>query len=293
MVDGQTCGWCGASLDGPLVGERLRRCERCGVLSTDPAPSVAELDQAYTGWYRPAGGRFSGPLEPLLRRLRGRLASRIDRIASPGPVLDIGSGEGWLLEALGRRGRDGQGSERNPGSDRLELPPRPPQGWAAIVLWHSLEHLREPGRLLAELPALLSADGVVVVAMPNPASVQARVFGPRWFALDLPRHLIHVPAPALLRALREAGLRPARTSGLRGGQSVFGWLQGMLGALPGSPDLYDAIRTPPAQRRRRGGPARAATLLGAALLLPVASGAAVAEAAIGRGGSIYVEARRV
>ena len=93
--------------------------------------------------------------------------------------------------------------------------------------------------------------------MPNPDSLQARAFGDRWLHLDLPLHLVHVPAPALLARLRALGLRVERVSYLRGGQVVFGWLHGIVGLLPGHPDLYDAIRRPEARRRPLLGPAGA------------------------------------
>ena len=35
----------------------------------------------------------------------------------------------------------------------------------------------------------------------------------------------------------------------RGGQALFGWLHGLVGSLPGRPDLYDAIRRPEARSR--------------------------------------------
>jgi hypothetical protein len=139
---------------------------------------------------------------------------------------------------------------------------------------------------------MLSRGGVLVLALPNAASLQARTFGPRWLAIDAPRHLVHVPGRALVARLEAAGLRIERTSHVRGGQAVFGWLHGFVGRLPGSPSLWDAIRRPES-RNQPLGPGRRALALGAAtLLFPVAALCAGVEAALGRGGSIYVEARR-
>ena len=133
---------------------------------------------------------------------------------------------------------------------------------------------------------------MIVVAMPNAASLQASVFGDRWLALDLPRHLVHVPARALRDRLTGLGLRIERTSQLRGGQAVFGWLHGLVGALPGHPDLYDAIRRPAARSAPMTPGRRALALAAAVVLLPGAAAATLVEAALGRGGSAYVEARR-
>jgi SAM-dependent methyltransferase len=288
------CAWCGASLeDGRRLGGRIQ-CATCSVATTFPWPDDEELERAYGDWYRPSSGRFSGPGDRVLRRTRGLLAARLDRLSPPGTILDVGSGDGALLDALHAQGREALGIERHSTRpdvivaelDELE------GGFAAIVLWHALEHLRAPGAALAQAAELLVPGGVLVVAVPNADSLQARAFGDRWLALDLPRHLVHVPARALLARLTELGLTVERVSHLRGGQVVFGWMHGLVGLLPGHPDLYDAIRRPAAQRTRRGGLRRLATLAAGAVALPLALVLAGLEAASGRGGSVYVEARK-
>lgn len=104
--------------------------------------------------------------------------------------------------------------------------------------------------------------------VPNSDSVQARAFGDHWLALDLPRHLVHLPARTLLRRLEDLRLRVTRTSYLPGGQGAFGWLHGFVGWLPGAPDLYDAIRRPEARREPLSRGRRAYALGAAAALTP-------------------------
>lgn len=270
-------------------------CAGCGVATTDPWPSDAELDRAYGDWYRPGSGRFSGLGDAVLRRTRGRLAGRLDDIAPPGPVLDVGAGDGALLDALHAVGRQAEGLERHSArSDVREAEVSQVDGtYAGVVLWHALEHLREPGEAIGHAARLLGPEGVLVIAVPNAASLQAAAFGDRWLALDLPRHLVHIPAAALEERVRAAGLRVERVSHLRGGQAAFGWLHGLVGRLPGGLDLYDAIRRPEARAAPMTGRARALALAAATALLPVAVALGLAEAAIGRGGSVYLEARRV
>jgi hypothetical protein len=165
--------------------------------------------------------------------------------------------------------------------------------WAAVVFWHSLEHLPEPGAAVDSLAALLVPGGVAIVVVPNSASLQARLFGDRWLALDLPRHLVHLTAAALLDKLGAAGLQIERVSYLRGGQVVFGWLHGLVGLLPGHPSLYDAIRRPRARSQPMRPSQRLLALGAAVLLVAPAAIASLVEAALGRGGTVYVEARRV
>ena len=290
------CAWCHAELsERASRAGGLVRCERCGAATTDPWPSEATLRAAYEGWYRPAEGRFAGPGDSILRRSRGALARRLDEIAPAGPVLDVGAGDGTLLDALRAQGREAVGLElvsTRPDIEAADIADVDRRGFAAIVFWHSLEHLPRPSEALARAAELLAPGGVLVIAAPNSDSLQARLFKERWLALDLPRHLVHLPAKALTARLGELGLRVTRTSHLRGGQVVFGWLHGLVGTLPTHPDLYDAIRRPRARRASITRTRRAATLTAAAALAPFALAGAAVEAAARRGGSIYVEATR-
>jgi SAM-dependent methyltransferase len=225
----------------------------------------------------------------------------LDRLAPPGPILDVGCGECALLEALIARGRVAVGIEQGDQAARVRLDVRPIEivdfdervgEWAAVVFWHSLEHLREPRAALRRARSLLAPSGLLIIALPNRASWQARCLGDRWLALDLPRHLVHLPAGALLDAVRECGLQIERVSYWRAGQVVFGWLDGLVSMLPGRLSLYDAIRQAPARATATSRSRRAGTLVAGAALAPVAAGLAAAEVAARAGGSVYVEARR-
>lgn len=96
----------------------------------------------------------------------------------------------------------------------------------AIVLWHVIEHLRDPLRVLGSAAQALSPGGILVVAAPNPEAWQFGVLGPRWPHLDAPRHVSLVPAPTLRRELQKLGLRPLWTTCLDPGSrswNRFAW----------------------------------------------------------------------
>ncbi len=290
------CVWCGSPLD--RRARRLRgrtQCLDCGTATTDPWPSEQELERAYGSWYRPdSGRRFAFIGDPLLRRTRGSLAGRLDRIAPPGPMLDVGAGDGVLIDALARRGRAAIGLERNPKRPDLRDDPldRVEGEWAAVVFWHSLEHLPSPGQAIREAARLLRRGGVVVIAVPNTDSLQARAFGDRWLHLDLPRHLVHLCERALLTRLAACDFEVERVSQVRAGQTVIGWLDGLVGTLPGAPSLYQALRRSEARRGPLAAGRRAATLAAGAVLFPLALGCAAVEVGLRRSGTVYVEARR-
>ncbi|HEY5317474.1 MAG TPA: class I SAM-dependent methyltransferase, partial [Solirubrobacteraceae bacterium] len=173
------CAWCGKPARQGTAA-RLALCAACGAASTYPTPDDAELAAAYAGWYRPAGGRFAVGGDLVLRRSRATLARRLDSQAPPGPVLDVGCGDGVLLDALTARGRSAVGLERvstRPDVRAMEMTDFDERAgeWAAIVFWHSLEHLRAPAAALDHATELLAPGGLLVVAIPNFESWQARV----------------------------------------------------------------------------------------------------------------------
>jgi len=291
------CAWCGHHFDG---GDEYRpgriKCARCGVGTTSPWPSDEQLGAAYAVWYRPQGGRFSGLGDKILARTRSTLASKLDRVLPAGPVLDVGAGDGTLVGAFRSRGREAVGVDPyyqgdSPYIRAVELEEMT-GSWSAVVFWHSLEHVRRPVRSLRHAASLVAPGGMLVVAVPNAASIQARLFSDQWLALDLPRHLVHITPHALLSQLEDLGFTIERVSYLRGGQVLFGWLHGLVRQLPGHPDLYDAIRRSEAQQEAQSPVRRLYALTAGVVALPVGLIGTAIELATKSGGSIYVQARR-
>jgi SAM-dependent methyltransferase len=213
-----------------------------------------------------------------------------------GPVLDVGAGDGTLVGAFRKHGREAVGVDpyyqgSSPHIRAVELEEMT-GSWSAVVFWHSLEHVRRPVRSLRHAASLVAPGGMLVVAVPNFASLQARLFSDQWLALDLPRHLVHITPDALLSQLEELGFTIDRVSYLRGGQVLFGWLHGLVRQLPGRPDLYDAIRRSDAQQNAQPAGRRLYALAAGVVALPFGLIGTAIELATKSGGSVYVQARR-
>jgi SAM-dependent methyltransferase len=289
------CAWCEHVFDSDDEYFHGRvRCSECGVATTSPWPNDTQLAEAYGDWYRPESGRFSGLGDKILHRLRATLANRLHRILPPGPILDVGAGDGNLVDAFVRHGRDAVGLEPyGSGPHIRQAQVEEVEGsWSAVIFWHSLEHVRHPARALSHAATLVAPGGKMIVAVPNAVSLQARAFGDRWFALDLPRHLTHISPAALVSKIQEAGLQVEHVSYYRGGQVVFGWVHGLVGLFPGHPDLYDVIRRNEAQSVKQSLPLRLYALAAAVAVLPAALVASVIEVAMHSGGTVCVQARR-
>lgn len=290
------CAWC----EKPLNGSAIRRtgrviCGACGAGTTDPLPDAASLDAAYGDWYWPSTGKRFGLVgDAMLRRSRASMAARIDEAAPPGPILDVGAGEGTLIDALKARGREARGLERLPSREDvidLSLPEVEQSDFAAIVFWHSLEHLPDSGEVMRAAAERLRRGGVVFVAVPDLGSPQSRFFGDRWLHLDLPRHLVHLTTGSLTSVIEADGLKVTATSRTRAGQNLIGWLDGFVAILPGGLNLYQALRRKSARRIHLNPAQRVASILAGIVLFPVALVCAAVEIATGRSGTIYVEGR--
>lgn len=95
-----------------------------------------------------------------------------------------------------------------------------------VALWHVIEHLVDPWEFLERVAARMRPGGIVIIATPNPQSMQFRLFGKRWAHLDAPRHVKLIPASVLDRKLTAAGLqRRLVTTKDEGsiGWNSFGW----------------------------------------------------------------------
>ena len=283
-------------------------CPACasGTLEQPPSPEVLgrHYDRAYYG-----GGdaKFAAPLQAIVNLATRKRARAIRNAlqATPEPlVLDIGCGRGALLAELAALGARGIGLERAAlaaGRDDAGIDIRVGElaeqefaaaSFDAVVLWHVLEHLVHPQAALAEIGRILKPGGLLLIAVPNNASWQARCFGRYWFHLDVPRHLHFFGHAGLQRLLRRQGYAPSSCGTFDAAQNLFGFVQSCLNALPGSAPnrLYQLMRS-------KQSPARIVELLlwmlAAGLLLPCALLEAVIGAARAEGAcSIVFAAKR-
>jgi 2-polyprenyl-3-methyl-5-hydroxy-6-metoxy-1,4-benzoquinol methylase len=61
----------------------------------------------------------------------------------------------------------------------------------AITLWHVFEHIENQNEILNQFHQKLKNKGILIIAVPNPDSFDAKHYGKFWAAYDVPRHIFH------------------------------------------------------------------------------------------------------
>lgn len=194
-------------------GERfdIVSCQDCGFTFTQDAPVEAEIGRYYeTPDYISHSDTKKGVMNLVYHQVRKYMLGRKARLVvkeahrKKGCLLDIGTGTGYFAAAMEQRGWKVEAVEKNAGARRfakehfgLEVKDEQAlQGFApgqfdVITLWHVMEHLERLDETWDRLRVLLSDRGVLVVAVPNCSSYDARKYGEYWAAYDVPRHLWH------------------------------------------------------------------------------------------------------
>jgi len=198
----------------------------------DPRPSLKDLELAHREeGYDPflsleKPQRLFDRAYDLARRLTIAWKRRlIDKLIEPGSyILDGGCGTGEFLSALkdrykvegfepesnaARWAREKLGLSVNTGNlDSLTLPE---ESFNIVTLWHVLEHIPSPLNDLQHIYRILRPGGLLLIALPNIASFDAKVYRACWVAIDAPRHLWHFAKSQITKLTKKAGFELKRT----------------------------------------------------------------------------------
>ncbi|MDP2909627.1 MAG: class I SAM-dependent methyltransferase, partial [bacterium] len=113
-----------------------------------------------------------------------------------------------------------------------------------ITMWHTLEHFKEPRDYLLEIKRILKRKGILVIALPNFDSLQAKLTKGNWFHLDVPRHLIHFTPRTLIACLESSGFSVLKISHFPLVYSIFGSIQSIINIFSGKKNmLFDLLNS--------------------------------------------------
>lgn len=241
----RACPMCGADAPRPVGVARgpwsLGRCGECGFTYLTAAPPLESLSNDYA-WEKAAAAEAKRRrrARPVVQWLDERTRWRLhifprpetrrftERLAEPGPILDLGCGDGRQalklpnqfvphgVEISQELAAAADTAFRVRGGWCVHAPAAegvaqfPDQHFAGAMLNSYLEHEENPLGVLRALARVMRPGAPVVVKVPNYGSWNASVMGASWCGVRLPDHLNYFTAASLEQMAGLAGFAATR-----------------------------------------------------------------------------------
>jgi ubiquinone/menaquinone biosynthesis C-methylase UbiE len=241
------CNFCGADDPEPINNgpdlylrkhgnHSLVRCRQCDLIYQNPQLDLDELAAYYPednyelyNQDTEAGGSILRQAD-FTHGMRRRSRQIIARKPLPGRLLDIGCATGDFLAAMKAYGWAVTGVEPNPSiaeyarkkheleihTGTVETAKLGNQSFDVVTFWDVFEHVLDPRATLEKIQTVIKPGGLLVIATPNPTSLEAKMFGQYWAGWDRPRHT-YIYSPAVLQAyLKEYGFGKVKVKSFSG-----------------------------------------------------------------------------
>jgi SAM-dependent methyltransferase len=213
---------------------RFVQCRECSHVWLNPRPALSTLPVIYPpNYYSYNYQRQINPIATWAKAVldRRKMAGILRKLATaPKTFLDVGCGDGRFLRVMESRGvvRDhNYGLELDERvvrplaeagfrafCERVEDCTRIPEdGIDLATMFHVIEHVDDPGRVVRKIARWLAPGGVFAVETPNLDSLDQRWFRDRyWGGYHIPRHWNLFTPATLSRLLQDSGLEVISTS---------------------------------------------------------------------------------
>jgi 2-polyprenyl-3-methyl-5-hydroxy-6-metoxy-1,4-benzoquinol methylase len=199
------------------------KCSACDFLITNPRPTQDEIGQYYkSDKYISHTGNSKSLFDKLYHAARNYTLRKkrklIETKSGKKSILDYGCGTGEFITYLKKNNWSVEGVEptevaRQKASQlsaahvHSEINQLNGKTFDVITLWHVIEHVHALNETISKLSELLDQEGKIFIAVPNPASPDAKKYGNFWAAYDVPRHLWHFNKENMKMLLTKNGLK--------------------------------------------------------------------------------------
>lgn len=212
--------------DYTITGEvfELRQCTHCNFIMTSPRPDKESIGKYYASEnYISHSGKSKTLFDKIYLSSRNitlnwKLQLIKEYVHNTESVLDYGCGTGEFLNYMKKNGWSASGVEpaenaRQKANQLVDnkvskdLEAFKPGSVKLITLWHVLEHIHDLNNTIQNLKSLLTSDGLIIIAVPNPKSHDSLYYKNKWAAYDVPRHLWHFTKETMNALLKKNGLK--------------------------------------------------------------------------------------
>lgn len=188
---------------------QIVNCKNCGFKFTNPRPEESQLgkfykSEEYVSHSNTNKGFINSTYQSVRKYTLLKKLQLISKYFKTGKILDIGCGTGEFLNTCKNAkwitiGIEPDNDARQMAIKNFELDVRDEselknlsdQSFDVISMWHVLEHVPKLNERIEELKRLIKPNGIIIIAVPNCDSLDAKIYTEFWAAYDLPRHLYH------------------------------------------------------------------------------------------------------
>jgi SAM-dependent methyltransferase len=219
------CPFCEGSRGDPLHREgsfQMVRCPSCQFIFLNPRPTADSLFRFYQE-YLPEEGSSIESWERMMKPVFHRSAHLLEKYRGNGRLLDVGTGFGFFLVEMTKKGWGATGVEisqkamkyaRNvlgltifPGP--LEKTDLPDNHFDAVTGFYVIEHLSYPMAFLRECHRILKPGGLLLLRYPHTTPIKnlLHFFGIKNHLYDLPAHLSDFSPRMIQECLERIGFK--------------------------------------------------------------------------------------
>ena len=204
------------------------QCTSCSFKFTNPRPAENKLGNYYKSEdYISHSNTKKGNINFLYQCVRNytllKKLQLISKFFKTGNILDIGCGTGEFLNICKKAKWNVLGIEPDEDARKMaienykldvkeesELNNLPDESFEIITMWHVLEHVAQLNERIKEIKKLLKNNGIIIIAVPNCNSLDAKIYQNNWAAYDVPRHLYHFTPKDIEKLALKHGLKNIR-----------------------------------------------------------------------------------
>ncbi|MCJ7784299.1 MAG: class I SAM-dependent methyltransferase [Desulfobacterales bacterium] len=222
------CPICQGSRGDPLHLEgsfQMVRCHSCRFIFLNPRPTMDSLLRFYQK-YLPEESASIESWEEMMRPIFHRAANLLKQYGRKGRLLDVGTGFGFFLVEMKKRGWEAAGVEISQKAidyardvlgltilcGPLEKADFPDNDFDAVTAFYVIEHLSHPMAFLRECHRILKPGGLLLLRYPHttPIKTLLHFFGIKNRLYDLPAHLSDFSPRMIQECLERIGFEKCR-----------------------------------------------------------------------------------
>lgn len=190
---------------------QIKICNGCGFKITQDIEDESGIELYYQSEkYISHSNTSKGLVNSLYHRVRKHMLVKkrklVEKVSAEkkGNILDVGTGTGFFLNEMKKRGWQVAGTEMSRDARRFAksefgLNVSPPEqlfgfkenSFSVVTLWHTLEHIHQIKANMETFHKVLKTGGKLIIAVPNNSSYDAQHYREYWAAYDVPRHIWH------------------------------------------------------------------------------------------------------